>query len=125
MKRDGGGSRGGGGEEGGAAGGGQAWLSERGGVLYVRVKASPGASKTEIAGEADGRLRVRVAAAPEDGKANAALRAFFAERGGCPKSAVLLYEGARSRLKTFSLPPSARERLVTFCSTVLPRQRAR
>jgi uncharacterized protein (TIGR00251 family) len=115
-------------ESGGGAsadGGGADWLVEREGALYVRIKASPGASKTEIAGAADGRLRVRVAAAPEDGKANAALRAFFAEIAACAKSAVLLHEGERARLKTLSLPPSARERLLTFCSRELPRQQAR
>ena len=100
----------------------ESWLLERDGAVYVRIKASPGASKTEIAGEAGGRLRVRVAAAPEDGKANAALRAFFAEICGCPKNAVVLQDGARSRLKTLSLPPAAGRQLLTFCSTVLPRQ---
>ncbi|MDR3192341.1 MAG: DUF167 domain-containing protein [Treponema sp.] len=76
----------------------------------LKIKAVPGASKTEIAGRKDGCLRVRIAAAPEDGKANAELRAFLAGVLGCSKGEVVLLRGERSRLKTLAVPASCREK---------------
>jgi uncharacterized protein (TIGR00251 family) len=64
----------------------------------------PGASKTEFAGIKDKRLRVRIAAAPEDGKANAELTAFLAKALGCPRRGLRLISGEKSRLKTVALP---------------------
>ena len=75
-----------------------------GGSIQVAVKALPGASKTEFAGIQDGRLKVRLAAAPEGGKANAELAAFFAKALGCAKRDIALLHGAKSRHKTIGLP---------------------
>jgi uncharacterized protein (TIGR00251 family) len=86
------------------------WISGEGRVLRLAIKAVPGASKTEVTGIKDGRLRVRIAAAPEDGRANAELRAFLAKALGCPKGEVVLLGGERSRLKTLSIPASCREK---------------
>jgi uncharacterized protein (TIGR00251 family) len=72
--------------------------------IHIMVKALPGASKTEFAGFKEGRLRVRVAAAPEDGKANAELAGFIAKSLGCPKRDVTLLHGEKSRLKTLAVP---------------------
>jgi uncharacterized protein YggU (UPF0235/DUF167 family) len=49
-------------------------------------------------------LKVRIAAPPVDGKANAAVREFLAETLGLPKSAVVLERGSSSRLKMFTIP---------------------
>ncbi|MDR2478922.1 MAG: DUF167 domain-containing protein [Treponema sp.] len=72
--------------------------------VHIDIKAVPGASKTELAGVKDGRLRVRIAAAPEDGRANAALIGFFAKILGCPKREVRFAGGEKSRLKTLAIP---------------------
>ena len=72
--------------------------------LHIAVKALPGASKTEFAGVREGRLWVRVAAAPENGRANAELAAFIAKGLGCPKRDVSLLRGEKSRLKTVAIP---------------------
>ena len=72
------------------------------GRLLLDIKVTPGASHTETLDVRDGRLRVRVAAAPEDGKANAALTAFFAKWCGLPKKNVVIIRGEKSRLKTVS-----------------------
>jgi len=72
--------------------------------LHIAVKALPGASKTEFAGFKEGRLRVRVAAAPEDGRANAELAAFVSKSLGCPKRDVILLNGEKSRFKTLVVP---------------------
>ena len=45
------------------------------------------------------RIRVRVTAAPEDGKANDAVVELLAERLGLPRRAVRVAGGAASRVK--------------------------
>jgi uncharacterized protein (TIGR00251 family) len=72
--------------------------------LYLDIKAVPGASKTGFAGIREDRLRVRLAAAPEGGKANGELRTFLAKTLGCAKKDALLVSGEKSRLKTVSAP---------------------
>ena len=75
-----------------------------GGKILLEIKAVPGASKTELAGLKDGRLRVRLAAAPEDGKANAELLNFLSKALGCAKRDLRLVSGEKSRLKVVALP---------------------
>ena len=75
----------------------------------LHVRATPNARTGEIVGwEEDpqvGRvLRVRIAAPPTEGKANAALREFLAKSLGLSKSKVVLEKGGSSRHKTFSIP---------------------
>jgi hypothetical protein len=48
---------------------------------------------------ADGTLKVRIAAAPEKGKANAELCAFLARHYGVPRSAVTILSGGTSPRK--------------------------
>jgi uncharacterized protein (TIGR00251 family) len=75
-----------------------------GDLIYLSIKASPMASKSSLNGIQDGRLKVKIAAAPEDNKANEELRSFLAKLLGCPKKEVVLTAGEKSRLKTVSLP---------------------
>jgi uncharacterized protein YggU (UPF0235/DUF167 family) len=68
--------------------------------LRLTVRATPKAGRNEIAGRrADGALLVRVTAAPEDGRANAAVCALVAKALGVPKSAVRVVRGETSRDK--------------------------
>ncbi|MFG0257435.1 MAG: DUF167 domain-containing protein [Phycisphaerales bacterium JB043] len=67
-----------------------------GGGVEIRVKAVPGASRDDIAGVLGGRLKVRVSAPPEDGKANTAIIALLASRLGI-KPAQIEIAGGRSR----------------------------
>jgi uncharacterized protein (TIGR00251 family) len=80
------------------------WCSEDGATLTLRLHVQPGAKRTEIAGihgdGADARVKLRLAAPPVDGKANAALVAFLAEAFGVPERAVALIRGETSRQKT-------------------------
>jgi uncharacterized protein (TIGR00251 family) len=81
------------------------------GSLFLNIKAVPGASKTALGEVRDGRLKVRIAAAPEDGKANEELRSFLAKTLGLPKKDIVLVSGEKSRLKTLRLPFSAKEKI--------------
>jgi len=68
--------------------------------MEIRVKVIPRAARSEIAGEmADGSLKVRLAAVPEDGKANEALRELLARRYGVALRDVTIVSGASSSRK--------------------------
>jgi uncharacterized protein len=75
-----------------------------GDTIRLEIKAVPGASKTELAGVKDGRLRIRLAAAPEDGKANAELISFLSKAFDCPKRDLRIVSGEKSRVKVVALP---------------------
>jgi uncharacterized protein (TIGR00251 family) len=66
-------------------------------LLPVRVQ--PRAKRTQVAGEREGAVVIRIAAPPVDGKANAALCRLVAERAGVPKGAVSVVRGESGRDK--------------------------
>jgi uncharacterized protein (TIGR00251 family) len=80
-------------------------------LIHLDIKAVPGASKTEFAGIKDNRLRIRLAAAPEDGKANAEMLTFLAKALGCPRRDLKILGGEKSRLKTIALPSECKAQL--------------
>ena len=71
----------------------------KGRPVSISVKAVPRASRDEIVGWLDGALKIRVAAAPQDGRANAALEALLAATLGLRKSAVRVAAGHGSPRK--------------------------
>jgi len=79
------------------------WLKRHGNALTLTLHIQPGAKKTECAGEYGDALKIRLAAPPVDGKANAALLEFIADRLGVAKSAVTLKSGQTSRRKVVEL----------------------
>ena len=87
------------------------WFRVTGESVHIEIKAVPGASKNEIAGIRDKRLCIRIAAPPEDGKANACLCGFIAKTLGCAKRDVVLVKGEKSRLKTIAVPAAYMEKL--------------
>ncbi|MBK5225708.1 MAG: YggU family protein [Thermoleophilia bacterium] len=81
----------------------------------LKLRVTPGAKKSEIMGEAGGRLRIRLQAPPVEGKANRELVRFIARELGLKKNRVALAGGEKSREKTvllIDLPlPEAHARL--------------
>jgi uncharacterized protein (TIGR00251 family) len=68
--------------------------------MDITVKVTPKSSRTELVGKLpDGTWKIKVAAAPEKGKANRALCAFLAEHFGIPQSRVSIVSGETSHLK--------------------------
>ena len=65
----------------------------------IAVVAMPRASRTYVDGLHDGAVRVRVAAPPVDGAANAALCRFLADRLGVPITDVTVMRGHSGRRK--------------------------
>lgn len=69
-------------------------------ALIFTVHAQPGARKSEVAGLHGDALKVRIAAPPVAGKANAELVRYFAELFAVPLRRVTLLRGASARNKT-------------------------
>lgn len=67
--------------------------------VRFNVYVQPRASRSEIVGEHDGALRVRLAAPPVDNAANEALIELLATALRVPKQGVRIVTGAASRRK--------------------------
>ena len=68
--------------------------------MTIRVKVIPKSASNEIVGKLeDGTWKVKVRAAPERGKANAAVCELIAGHFGIPKSRVTVESGQTSHLK--------------------------
>ena len=77
----------------------------------INVYVQPRASKTAVVGMHDGCVRIRLAAPPVDGAANAALIEFVADRLGVAKSRVRITAGLTSRRKTVEVDGVTAEKL--------------
>jgi len=75
------------------------WRRDGDGALVLTLHVQPGAKRTEVAGAHGAALKIRLAAPPVEGKANAALLRFLAEAFGVPARAVVLVRGGTSRHK--------------------------
>ncbi len=78
-------------------------LQQEGCDVLLRIKAVPGASRDEIAGVVGDRLKVRVSAPPEGGRANRAICRLLAARLGLRAGRVTVERGAGSAEKTIRL----------------------
>jgi uncharacterized protein (TIGR00251 family) len=86
-------------------------MREADGVLLLDIKVIPASAKSQLLGMQDGRLKVKIAAAPEHGKANACLCAFFAQLLSCAKKDIRIHSGEKSRLKTLAFALPVKEKL--------------
>lgn len=69
-------------------------------VWLLPIKAVPGARADSIVGPLGDRLKIRVSAPPEGGKANKAICALIARSLGVRRSAVTIASGATNPEKT-------------------------
>ena len=82
--------------------------------ITFNVRVVPRASRSEIAGEFDGALRVRLAAPPVDGAANRELIRVLAKGLKVPQNSIDIVAGSASKSKTVSIrdvSDDAREQL--------------
>lgn len=75
-------------------------ISEGDGAVRFTVHAQPRASRTELAGSHGDAIKIRLAAPPVEGEANAELVGYLAKLLGVPKSAVRVITGQHGRRKT-------------------------
>lgn len=67
--------------------------------IEIEVRVIPRAGRSELAGERDGRLLVRLSAPPVEGAANEALIDLFARLFHRPRRSVRIVAGEKSRAK--------------------------
>jgi uncharacterized protein len=77
--------------------------SVKDGRLVFKVQVVPRSSRSEVAGEHNGSLRMRVASPPVDGAANKELVRVLAKAFNVSRSAVSIVSGHNSRLKQVSV----------------------
>jgi uncharacterized protein len=85
--------------------------TEQKGALLFKVRAVPRASRSEVVGEHDGALRVRLAAPPVDGAANEELQRTLARFFDVAIRDVLIVGGHTSKLKRVCVSGITREQL--------------
>ncbi|CAN5257486.1 DUF167 family protein YggU [soil metagenome] len=79
--------------------------------IIFNVRVVPRASKSEIVGEHDGALKIRIAAPPVDGAANAELIKILAKEFGVSKNAIEIIGGQTSKIKQIKISNTAGEKL--------------
>lgn len=78
-------------------------VREKDGSISFPVRVIPRASQSEIVGEHDGALKIRLAAPPVDGAANAELIKLLASVFSVSKSDVQIIGGETSRKKRIKI----------------------
>lgn len=87
-------------------------LNEKDGAVTIRIKVQPRASRTEIVGEHDGAIKLRVAAPPIDGKANEECRRFLAKLFDVSATSVEIISGDSSRDKVIRISSISARRVL-------------
>ena len=86
--------------------------------MRLELKVSPKASRNAITGFLGEALKVSITAAPERGRANAAVEELLAAQLGLPRTAVRVVAGDTSRTRKVEIaglePEALRERLCTI-----------
>jgi len=88
--------------------------SEKHNAVIFCIRVVPRASKNEIVGELGGALKVRIAAPPVDGAANAELIKFLAKTFGVAKSQIEIFSGESSKTKQIKITDAAPEKLLAI-----------
>jgi len=78
----------------------------------LRVHIIPNAKIDKISGEYNSAIKIKLRAPAVDGKANAALRRFLAERLSVPQRAIVLESGERSRDKVIRIDDLSEEEVL-------------
>lgn len=78
-------------------------LTTRENSIIFAVRVQPRASRSEILGELDGALKIRLAAPPVDGEANEELIRYLAKFFGVPRRQVCILSGQTSKNKVIRI----------------------
>ena len=87
-------------------------LSQDGDGVLIKVRVKPRARKNTVEGVRNEALMVSVTAAPEDGKANAAVAEVLSRALEHPKSLIVVARGQASRDKTVRLSNASLESIL-------------
>lgn len=94
----------------------QSWITAKNDGVLLKLKLVPRASRNEAAGISGDALKIRLQAPPVEGKANKALVEFLCERLACPRSAVSIVGGEKSRHKLIHVAGITADRAATLVS---------
>jgi len=87
------------------------FASQAGSDVIINVKIVPGSSKTAIAGLLGDKLKIKVAAPPEKGKANENLIAFLADILSVKKSDITVISGLTNPIKQLRIRSALMEQV--------------
>ena len=79
------------------------WIREDADGVTLSLVIQPRAGKTAVVGEHGDALKVRIAAPPVDGAANAMLTEFLAKTLGVAKAAITIRSGETGRRKVLRI----------------------
>jgi|ERR1043166_7648708 uncharacterized protein (TIGR00251 family) len=79
------------------------FLQVRDDLVFIAIKVQPRAARNEIVGPINAALKIKITAPPVDSAANDALLRFLSERLHCPRGAVQIVRGQKSRHKIVSV----------------------
>jgi hypothetical protein len=91
-------------------------FTEKNGSLIFTVRVVPRASKTEMVGEHDGALKIRLAAPPVDGAANEELIKFLAKILAVRKSEVEIVSGQTAKVKQIRIQNTTKPKIAEVLS---------
>lgn len=83
------------------------WYQQKEGSVTLTLHIQPGAKRTEAAGLHGDALKIRVAAPPVEGAANAALIDFLKKHFAVPARQIILKHGASGRHKVVEVVGSS------------------
>ena len=86
-------------------------FEEKDGAVFFSVRVVPRASKTEITGEIDGVLKVRLSAPPVDGAANSELIKVLARAFGVSRRQIDIVSGQTSKTKRIRITGATADEL--------------
>jgi uncharacterized protein len=85
-------------------------------VTTIRVHLIPNAKIDKVVGEHGDAIKIKLRAPAVEGKANAALRGFLAEKLSIPQRAIALERGERSRDKVIRIDGLSEKKCEGNCS---------
>ena len=85
---------------------------EENGSVFFKVRVMPRASREGVVGLYEDALKIRLTAAPVDGKANEACRAFLAKLLSIPRAQVEILSGHTSRNKVIKVSGVSSEKIL-------------
>ena len=87
-------------------------IEQQGEDVLIHIKAVPGASRDQVAGAVGDRLKVRISAPPEGGKANKAICRLLAKALGVKAKDVTIESGQTSPEKVIRIAGLGVEKVI-------------
>lgn len=91
------------------------FASERGGEVWISVRASTRSSRPGVGEVGGGALKVRLASPPAEGRANREMMRLVARHLGVPPRSVRLMHGDRSKDKVVAVENVTLDEVVAAC----------